>query len=262
MKWYRIYALLMRHLYLYKRSIPRIMDIFYWPVMDLLLWGFLSVYLQGQSLETINFITVIVGGLIFWTLLNQSQRAVSIAFLEDVWERNLLNIFVTPLKVSEFLSATVLLGLVRIGIISVVMGILAFVLYKFDLLQFGFTLIPFFANLLFFGWSLGILIIGIILRYGTQAQILAFGLIFVIQPFSAVFYPVSALPESIRFLAYASPATYVFEGMRQLLNTHTFSMTLFIQALVANTIYLILSIMFFNFMFSRTKKQGTLMKLE
>lgn len=237
------------------------MDIFYWPVMDLLLWGFLSVYLQKTQLSTVNFISIILGALIFWDLLNQSQRAVSVSFLEDVWERNLLNIFVTPLRASEFLVATLFLGFIRILLISIIMGILAFFLYHFDIFTLGWWLIPFFVNLLFFGWSLGIFTIGIIFRYGTQAQILAFGFIFIIQPFAAVFYPVSALPAGIQPLAHIIPASYVFEGMRAVIAGNFPWRDLF-MAFFTNAIYLVLSISFFYIMFRRARRDGRLMKLE
>lgn len=262
MKWHRINALLIRHLYLYQRSFPRLMDVFYWPVMAILVWGFFSVYLQQRDVSNVNIVTVLLGALIFWEFLNQSQKAVSIAFLEDVWEKNLLNIFVTPLRVSEFLATTVLLGLVRIFLISIVMGVLAFFLYHFNLLLFGFFLIPFVANLLLFGWTLGIVTTAIILRYGTQAQILAFGFIVIIQPFSAVFYPVSALPYAFRIVAYLIPTTYVFEGMRVLINTGILPHSLLIMSFLMNVVYLILSLLFFYLMFKRAKVRGALLKLE
>jgi ABC-2 type transport system permease protein len=260
MKWYRIKAILIRHLYLYRRSFPRLMDIFYWPVMELLLWGFLSTYLSGLS-RGINIISILLGALIFWDLLSQSQRAVSVAFLEDIWERNLLNIFVTPLKTSEFLTSTVLLGLIRIFIVAVILSLLAIGLYHFNILTFGIYLVPFFINILLFGWILGIFTTAIILRYGSAAQVLAFGFIFLIQPFSAVFYPVSALPESVRFISYILPSTYVFEGMREVLIAHTFSLSKLFSALGLNIIYLVLVVWFFYYMFKRIKEKGMLAKL-
>src|SRR3989344_4719344 len=138
MKTHRIIALIIRHLYLYQRSVPRLMDIFFWPVMELLVWGFLSLYLQKNNLAGFNVVTILLGAIIFWDLLSQSQRAVSTAFLEDVWEKNFLNIFITPLKVSEFLASTVVLGLVRILLVGIVMSVLAFLLYHFSILFFGF----------------------------------------------------------------------------------------------------------------------------
>ena len=149
MQLHRINALLIRHLYLYKRSLPRIMDIFYWPIMNLLVWGFLSMWLDKTGVGgDFNLVSVLLGALIFWDLLNQGQKSVSIAFLEDVWERNLLNTFVTPLKPSEFLASTAFLAAIRMLLITLVLGTLSFFLYNFNILQFGYMLIPFILNLL------------------------------------------------------------------------------------------------------------------
>lgn len=262
MKWHRIQAILIRHLYLYRRSVPRIMDIFFWPVTELLVWGFLSQYLQRANLVGFNAVTVILGALVFWDLLSQSQRTVSIAFLEEVWERNLLNIFVTPIKVGEFLVSTILLGLVRIVLVGLVISVLALFLYQFNILTFGFYLIPFVLNLLIFGWVLGLFTTAIILRFGSSAQMLAFGLIFIIQPFTAVFYPVAALPENLRYVAYLIPSTYVFEGMRSVVATGTFSTAQFLSAVFGNLAYTALVVWFFNAMFARIKERGKLMKLD
>src|SRR3989344_3110439 len=262
MKFYRINALLIRHLYLYRRSLPRLMDVFYWPVMDILVWGFFSVYLEKTSMAGFNAVSVLLGAMIFWDLLGQSQKAVSVAFLEDIWEKNLINIFVAPVKVSEFLGATVLIGLVRIALVSVVLGGLAFLFYHFNIFVLGFYLIPFVANILLFGWILGIFTTAIILRYGTQAQILAFGLIFIIQPFSAVFYPVSALPHALQIVALFLPSAHVFEGLRAVLLGHPFPAGPLILATLTNVLYLLLALFFFRAMFRRAKVKGLLQKLD
>lgn len=138
MKLHRINALLIRHLYLYQRSVPRLMDIFFWPILELLLWGFLSAYLEKFSLADFSVVTVLLGAIIFWDLMSQSQRTISTTFLEEVWERNLLNIFVTPLKLGEFLISSILIAVVRIAIVGVVMAGLAWLLYQFNFLGFGF----------------------------------------------------------------------------------------------------------------------------
>lgn len=241
---------------------PRIFDIFYWPIMELLLWGFLSVYLEKLNIAGFNAITVLLGAIVFWDLLSQSQRAVSIAFLEDVWERNFLNVFVTPLRVSEFLGSAFILGLIRIFLVGIVMGVLGIIFYKFNILQFGGYLVPFLLNLLVFGFSLGLFTTALILRFGTSAQVLAFGFIMLIQPFSAVFYPVSVLPESIQFISYIIPSTYVFEGMRSVIATGVLPWSDLWYALGANAIYLVLILWFFYRMFASVKRQGKLMKLD
>ena len=238
------------------------MDVFFWPVLELMVWGFLSVYLEKMNMSGVSVVTILLGAIIFWDLLSQSQRAVSTSFLEDVWERNFLNIFITPLKVSEFLVSTVALGLVRIILVGVVMSVLAFLLYHFSILFFGFWLVLFAVNLLIFGWALGLFTTGIILRYGTAAQVLAFGFIFLIQPFSAVFYPVSALPQYLRYVSYIFPSTHVFEGMRALIYTGHFSVERLWWALGTNLVYITLTLLFFYRMFASLKKRGSMLKLD
>ena len=262
MKFYRIKAMLIRNLYLYQRSFPRLLDILYWPVLELLLWGFISAYLEKSSLGGVNILTLLMGAIIFWDLMSQSQRAVSVSFLEELWEKNFLNIFVSPLKLNEFLAASVLLGLVRVVLVSVVMGLLAFLFYSFNIFIFGFTLIPLLINLLLFGWILGLFTMGIVLRYGSSAQVLAFGFIALIQPFSAVFYPVSALPQKLQYVSYALPSTYVFEGMRAVVSTGIFPWKLFGFGLGLNILFLVLVIFYFHKMFAWVKKKGLLAKLD
>ena len=262
MKWHRIQGVLMRHLYLYQRSLPRLMDIFYWPIFELLLWGFISAFIATFNIAGFNAITVLLGAIIFWDLLSQSQRSVSVAFLEEVWEKNFLNLFVTPLTINEFITSSFLLGFTRILMAGSVMAGLAFLLYHFNIFTFGLFLIPFVLNLLVFGWTLGLFSTAIILRFGTSAQVLAFGLITIFQPFSAVFYPVSALPESVHFIAYLIPSTYVFEGMRSVIATGHLSLENFLLAVGTNLIYLLLTFWYFHRMFAVVKEKGILMKLD
>lgn len=262
MKWHRINALLIRHLYLYQRSFPRIMDIVYWPVMELLVWGFLSVYIEKLGFGGFNAVTVLLGAVIFWDFLNQSQKSVSIAFLEEIWEKNLLNIFVTPLRLSEFFVSTLLVGLVRLLLVGIILAVLSFLMYRFNLFSLGFALIPFVLNLFIFGWALGLFANAIILRFGTSAQILAWGFLVLIQPFSAVFYPVSALPAFLQPVAYALPSTYVFEGMRAVFAEGAVSAAHLWGAVAANAVYLACMVWFFFKMFAYVKREGRLLKLE
>jgi len=262
MRWHRIKALVIRHLYLYQRSLPRLMDVFFWPTMDLLVWGFLSLYLEKLSLGNLNIVSVLLGAVIFWGMLQQSQGSVSTTFLEDVWEKNFLNLFVTPLSISEFLAATTILVMVRVVFGLVVISALAFFFYHFNFLTFGFAAIPFLINLIIFGCTLGFLITVVIFRYGTSAQVLAFGFIFLIQPFSAVFYPVSALPKVMQFISYLLPSTYVFEGMRTLLNNGSFNMNYTLYSFGLNILYFVLTLMLFYWVFRWVKRKGLLLKLD
>ncbi|MEK6887096.1 MAG: ABC transporter permease, partial [Nanoarchaeota archaeon] len=162
----------------------------------------------------------------------------------------------------EFLISGSILGIIRVAIVSVVMAFFAFILYSFNIFTLGFSLIPFLALLLLFGWTLGFFSIAIILRYGTSAQVLAWGFLALIQPFSAVFYPVSALPIKIQYLAYLLPTTHIFEGMRAVISTGFIPWSALGWALLLNVVYLALVMIYFNIMFAWVKKKGLLAKLD
>jgi|SRR3989344_3290640 len=263
MKFHRIWAVILHYLYTQKRSIPRTMDIFYWPTLNILLWGFLSVFLQTQQQASSSaIIAIIMGALILWMLFNRAQQDISIHFLEDVWNRNLLNLFVSPLTTTEYVFSFIILSVFKIVVVGGVMTVLTLLLYHFNIFSFGIALVPFILNLLFFGWTVGLLIMTLIMRWGTDAQILAFSFAFLLQPFSAVFYPVSVLPKALQFISYLFPSTYVFEGMRAVIATGAISPHLMIQSLIGNILYLALAIMVFHHVFKKVLEQGLLTKLE
>lgn len=261
MKFHRIYALFLRYVYLYPRSIPRILDIFFWPIVDILMWGFLTMYLRGIQANSINFLSILLGAVIFWDFILRSQQAVSISFLEEVWERNLLNIFVTPIKVSEFLGATVLVGVVRIALIGVTLGLSSFIFFHYNIFSLGFYLIPFILNLFFFGWILGLIATSILLRFGQSAQVLAFALTMIIQPFVAVFYPIKVLPAFLQVIANIIPASHVFEGMREVILSGKLSMNNLILATGLNIVWFTASVWTFFKMFDYVRNKGQLAKL-
>ncbi len=261
MKIHRIWALVSRHLYLYKRSLPRLMEVFYWPLLDLLLWGFITIYLQGYKENLPGYVTFFIGALILWDILFRSQSGISVSFLEEVWSRNLLNLFVSPLRVSEFLISTMLISICKIMAISIVSGILAVIFYSFNILSIGISLIPLVINLLFMGWSIGIITTALILRYGQQAEILAWGLAFLFQPVSAVFYPVDVLPGFLRVIARFIPSSHVFEGMRGVIKDGRLPVSELVWAFGLNLVYLVSSIIFFNWIFKIVKIKGSLVKI-
>ena len=238
------------------------MDIFFWPVMDLLILGFLGIYLSSFDIQGIDIIALLIGAVILWQIVDRSQNAISVYFLEEVWERNFLNIFVTPLKLSEFFLAGVILGVIRICIVGVIMGTLAFLLYHFNLLSFGLVLAPYALNLFLFGLVLALFINGIILRFGSSAQVMAFGMAILAQPVSAVYYPVSSLPSWIQPISYLLPTSYIFESLRALSSGAPFEWGSFFIPLLLNIIYLILVWFFFSAMFKQVKKLGRLLKLQ
>lgn len=252
----------MRHLYIYKRSMPRIMDIFFWPVLTLLTWGFFSFYLGSTGGQNVSIASMLLGGVILWQVVDRAQNTISVYFLEDVWHRNFLNIFVTPLKLSEFLFAGAFLAILRIAVMIAFLGFICFFLYAFNIFTIGFSLIPFIFNLFLFGVVLALFINGIVLRFGSSAQVLAFGMAMFIQPISAAFYPVSALPFGLSYVSQLLPVSYVFESMRSVMAGGAIDWNSFYISLGLNVVYLTLMWWFFTSMFKKVKVMGNLLKVQ
>src|SRR5881396_4407345 len=140
MKLHRIAALLSRHLYLYKRSFPRVMEIIYWPFVDLVIWGFITLYLERFKGTMPSFVTFFLGALILWDVLFRAQQGITISFLEEVWSRNLMNLFASPLKPSEFLAATMAMSVFKVAAVSIVMVVAALVFYSYNIFVIGLSL--------------------------------------------------------------------------------------------------------------------------
>jgi ABC-2 type transport system permease protein len=259
--WRRVGALILRYTFLYTRSMPRILEMFFWPVMDLLVWGFVTMYLLKAGKAVPGYITFLIGSMIFWDILYRSQQGVTISFLEDIWARNLLNVFVSPIRVSEFIAATYVVGFIKIIVIVALLTVLAYSLYSFNLFAMGISLIPLFVNLLLMGWAIGMMTTALIMRWGQSAEALAWGIPFLIQPVAAVFYPVSILPKWLQPISLAIPATHVFEGMRQVLADKGMPVGHLWAAFGLNLLYLAGAALIFNRMFDVARRKGLLAKL-
>ena len=237
------------------------MEIFYWPFLDLLVWGFITVYLSQFRGTLPGFVTFFIGALILWDILFRSHQGISVSFLEDIWSRNLLNLFASPLNPIEYLFSLMLVGFFKLVLTATVMALFAWIFYSFNIFLLGFSLIPFILNLIIMGWSIGIITIAIILRFGQEAEVLAWALGFLFMPVSAVFYPVSVLPPFMQAIAKFIPAAYVFEGMRGVLNSGVFSSTQLLWAFGLNVFYISLAFLFFHWNFKIVKKKGLLVRI-
>lgn len=263
MKLHRINAIILHHFYFWYKSMPRWLDIFYWPVVTIAVWGFISNFVaKGQPNGGAQVALFLLGGVILWMLFQRAQQDLAISYLQDIWSRSIVNLYVSPLTNAEFIIASMFIGVLKVIITLLVMGALAAVLYGFNIFTMGFSLLPFIALLLIFAWALGLFVTGIVFRYGTDAQVLAFGISFILQPLAAVFYPLSILPEWVRPIAQALPLTHVFEGMRAVMATGTIPWASLGWAVILNIVYLLLGAWYFAAMFNHTKRMGLLAKLE
>jgi ABC-2 type transport system permease protein len=257
--WMRVSALLLRYLFLYRRSKIRAGEILFWPVMNLILWGFVTSYFKRLVLP--EAVVFLLGGLIFWDVLFRSQMAITLSLTEEIWVKNLLNIFLAPIRIAELLLATCLMGVIRALANVIVLGGVAYLLYAFNLLAIGLPLVPFLASLLLFGWALGMCTMALMIRFGQAAEALAWGVPFLVQPVSAVFYPVDVLPAWLQTIAHLLPSTYVFEGMRAVLQTGSIEISMLLTALALNVVYLALGAVFFGWMLHQARERGYLSRL-
>lgn len=258
----RILAIIIRHLYIWPRSLERLTGTFGWPLLDLVIWGLMSSYLNKSLILNVSLVTIFLGGLIFWTFTWRTQNDVSVNFLDEAWNKNLINLFASPLTAGEFLVAMIGLSIVKLTFTAISLFIGAFILYHFNFIgTFGLYTPLLMINLLLFGWSYGFLVNGLILRFGYSVQELAWVFIGLIQPFSCVFYPLSALPDWAQKIALILPTTYVFEEMRRILFTGQINWINLLISFSLNLVYLILGLIFFRLMYEKAREYGRLVKL-
>ncbi len=259
---HRIYAIILRNLYIWPRGIERFMWSIGWPLLSIITWGLTATYLQQNSSFHFSIVALILGGIIFWTFTSRSQLEVTICFMEEYWNKNLINIFSTPLSMSEFLVAAVILDILKLIISTIFLTIFAQLLYSFNILMFGWYFPAFFISLVLFGWIFGYFVIALIIRFGVNAHELAWSLIAFLSPFMCIYYPLSALPIWAKTIGLLLPPTYIFEEMRRFMIYHTVIWQNLLVSFLLNIFYLVAVLLFLYFMFEKARETGRLTKLE
>lgn len=252
----RVGGVVLRDLAAMRRSPVRFFEIFFWPTVNLVLWGLVSRYLQSNHVPFV--VSVLLGAALLWELLNRSSSEVALGFLEDVWSRNLLNVQVTPVSTGEYLTGLVLFAVAKVALAAIVMTVVAYGLYGFGILTMGVGLVPFMVLLLVMGWALAIVSISCVLRFGEGAQVVGWSLVFVFQPFAGVFYPISILPPPVRAVSHAVPASYVFEGMRAVLNGHPLPWADLAWAALLDAVYLASAVWLYSVTLRNARATGRL----
>lgn len=256
----RIYAVVLKYWFDMKRDLFRLFDIFWWPVFDLFIWGLLSLYLMKASASSINFVSLFLGGMILWTFFDRASRDISRSMMDELWNRNLVNLFSTPLGITEYLVGTLIIAVMKLIISAIVMIILATVFYGFRPLSIGWFFIPAIFGLTIFGWSISFFVQSMILRRGHTIEVFIWAVAILVQPFSCVFYPLKTLPVWAQSIATLLPTTYIFENMRSMLTTGTFDTGQVVFSFFLNVVYLVASIFFFYRTFVYAKIHGLLVR--
>jgi ABC-2 type transport system permease protein len=259
MKAHRVIAVVYRHCYEARRNLNRITETFYWPVQNIMLWGFITVYLiKSHGIGGLG--NDLLAAATLWGMFYAFQRDVAIGFMEELWSRNLINLFSTPLNVWEYVAGLTLLSLLKAAAGFLLAASIAWACYGFNVFPQVAAFSPFIFNLICFAFSISLVITGLMIRYSNKVNILAWSVGGMLMPFSCVFYPASALPGWLQPLAWALPTTSSFEGMRHILARDNYPWGEFAIGLMCNALYVVAAVIMFRHMFAAARAKGFLVK--
>lgn len=259
MKWYRIKAVIWRHIYEAKHNGDRMVDMAYWPILDVVLWGLISLYVFKNA--EVNLVSVFLGAVIVWGIFYSFQRDIGVGFLDELWSRNLLNLFSSPLTVWEYTTGLLVITVIKASVGFTLASLVAWLLYHYSIFQLSYLFLPFLANIIIFSTAIGFFITGLIFRYTTKIQTLAWSFAGILQALSCVFYPLAILPPGLQVVAWLLPTAHAFEGMRQILRGGGFSAVHFWWGFGYAVLYLVGALVFFKHIFEIARKRGLLVRL-
>ncbi len=261
MSFTRIYGLFLRHFFLITRSFPRVLDLIYWPTIQITLWGFISNFFATHTTYYNNAVGVILTCAILYDFLFRTSIGFNMLFLEEIWSRNFTNLFIAPIKIGEILTSLVITALIRalIGLIPAIL--LTSPLFGISILELGIFLFFLFLSLYIFGITLGVLVSSGLLRFGPSFENIAWSTMFLLAPFGCIYYPIDILPEIFQKIAYLLPLVYIFEEARNILINQSIDLNNIYNAFILNGIYFVLSIVLFYYSFNVAKKKGTLINM-
>ncbi len=257
----RVLALVERHAYLLLKSWPRMLSMAYYPTVTMIMWGFVTVYLRPTSNFLADAPGLFIGAVLLWDILFRGQLGVSLTFFEEMYSRNLGNLFVSPLRAWELIVGQLLMSVLRTLIGVGAACVFAWLLFHYSIFSLGFALLAFFFNLIVCGWAIGLAVSGLVLRWGLGAEELAWAAVFLLAPVSGVYYPIGVLPGWLQSVAHAVPTSYVFEGMRAVLLQHEFRSDLFFQALAINIVYMAAGVALYLLAIGYARKHGLLLQM-
>jgi len=261
MRWHKIYGLSLRHIYLIKSSFPRILDLIYWPSIQVFLWGFISEFFTASSTYYSNTIGIILTAAILYDFLFRTSISYNMMFLEEIWSRNFTNLFIAPIKISEIIAALTMTAIFRtlIGLVPAVL--LAIPLFGISIFKLGVPLIFLLIALYIFGISLGLLVTAGLLRFGPSFENIAWASLFFLAPLGCIYYPIEILPNVLQIIAKGLPLVHIFEEMRSILVNQTVNLIEIFKGIIISIIYLFLGIVVFYVSYYGAKKRGTLINI-
>ena len=257
----KIYALALRHLYLIGNSLPRIIDLIYWPTVQIFLWGFISKFFTLNSDYYSNTVGIILTAAILYDFLFRVSISFNMMFLEEIWSRNFTNLFIAPIKLSEIIASLTLTAILRALIGMVPAAIIAIPLFGVSVFELGLPLLFLLLSLYLFGVTLGLLVTSGLLRFGPSFENIAWASLFFLAPLGCIYYPLDILPISLQFVAKGLPLVHIFEEMRNILLNDVVNYFDIFKAISISILYFVLGVIIFYVSFYGAKKRGTLINM-
>ena len=261
MQWHKIYGLSLRHIYLIRGSFPRILDLIYWPSIQVFLWGFISKFFTISSSYYNNTIGVILTAAILYDFLFRSSISYNMMFLEEIWSRNFTNLFISPIKIKEIIAALTLTAILRTLIGLIPAALIAIPLFKVSIFVIGFPLIFLLIALYIFGVTLGLLVTAGLIRFGPSFENIAWASLFFLAPLGCIYYPIEILPNWLQILAKILPLVHIFEEMRNILINNVVNLSEIIKAISISFIYFLIGVSIFYWSYYGARVRGTLINM-
>tara|TARA_B100001109_G_scaffold51915_1_gene41719 strand:+ start:67 stop:858 length:792 start_codon:yes stop_codon:yes gene_type:complete len=261
MRFNQIYALSLRHIYLISSSLPRIIDLIYWPTVQIFLWGFISKFFTMNTDLYNNTIGVILTAAILYDFLFRASISYNMMFLEEIWSRNFTNLFIAPIKISEIITSLTITAIFRTLIGLVPASIIAIPLFGVSIFKLGLPLLFLLMSLYIFGVTLGLLVTSGLLRFGPSFENIAWASLFFLAPLGCIYYPIEILPESLQIVAKSLPLVHIFDEMRNILLNNTVDFYEITKSISISLVYFVLAIIIFYISYAGARKSGTLINM-
>ena len=257
----KIYALSLRHIFLIKGSFPRILDLIYWPTIQIFLWGFISKFFTLSSSYYENTVGVILSAAILYDFLFRSSISYNMMFLEEIWSRNFTNLFIAPIKISEIIAALTFTAIFRTLIGLIPAALLAIPFFGVSIFKIGLPLIFLLVSLYIFGVTLGLLVTSGLIRFGPSFENIAWASLFFLAPLGCIYYPIDILPLWLQGVAKLLPLVHIFEEMRNILIHDIINYSQILKAIFISLVYFIFGIITFYLSYKGAKNRGTLINM-
>ena len=258
MHWRRVKGVILQNVFVVRHSPMRIMEMFYWPFIEVILWGFLTTYLAQRDTSIPGGVGILLGAVVLWDVCFRTQQELAMTQLMDMWDRSIINLYASPMRQSEYVTGAIVFSLVRVLIGSAMLSVFVAISFDFNILDVGSVLVPSLICLLMFGWALGLVIRATVLRFGSNAEVLAWSLALLLQPVCAVFYPVDSLPGWLQPIANAIPVSHVFEAARAFLASGQVLVGELVVAAALDVVYLAIGAWVLSVAYRSVRTRGLL----